>query len=134
MARPRYTASVEAAAGAEPGDHLSTGGRKTVSLYVLAESGFDPAADEVEVQLEGSFDGENFAELHWNAAGQVGVVDQADFTDPDGNGKFAALVTTSSTAIQYVRANVTTHSGGFDVTAYVGLTNNPSGAQDFREV
>ena len=134
MSRPQAVQSVTDAGAATTGTHTETGGRNTLGLWVLAEN-LDPETDEITVVLEGSFDGDHWTSLRMPFPDDnIPVeVDQDDFEDPDNTGTHAAINVGRGVTADLCRARVVDHPGGdVSVDAWVTMTSNPQGAQDYR--
>lgn len=132
MSRPIKEKSLADATGdGTAGSQLETGGRITISLFVVGKN-LDTSNDTLDVALDGSMDGSNWVEMN------APTVETADFTDVGGNGDFAAMVTIHGAAVQYVRARIVnfTDNANSDlaVDAWVGASANSPTAKDYREV
>ncbi|MFB6284585.1 MAG: hypothetical protein ABEK59_11780 [Halobacteria archaeon] len=138
MARPIREKSVSGASSTATGNRVGTGGRITVSLYVVAKN-LDTVNDTLDVQLEASQDdGANWAKLRDKDGNQIGNVTVSEFDDPDGGGDYAAFVTIHGVAADFIRANITsfTDSSGSDLTvdAWVSATDNSGTSHNYRKV
>jgi hypothetical protein len=128
MARPLKWKSHDAATGTGPGREQSTKGHDDIALFVEAYDGFDPSTDTLEVRVEGTvvYEGEtdpqDFAQIDRGApeVDDALFLDQTDFEDSaENSGRYVAYVGANSFAIEIVRANIATHSGGFSVDTTV---------------
>lgn len=137
MGRPTQEKSLDGVSSATAGSGLTTGGRITVSLFVVANNG-DTGSDTLDVQLEVSMDGTNWTPLRDETGTQIGQLTIAEFADPDSNSDPAAFLTVHGVAGRHVRARVTsfTDSAGGDLTvdAWVSTTSNTPTSKDYREV
>lgn len=137
MARPRKTKSVDAQSSTGTGDDIETGGRITVSIFVVARN-LDTSNDSLEVSLEGSPDGTHWADVETLDASGRATITVSDLEDHDGDGTFTGLLSVQGVATEFVRANAVTFTddsgSDLEVDAWVSVTNNPDGAQSFREV
>lgn len=138
MARPRYVQSIEGATGTELGEAIETGGRQMASLYVEARN-LDANNDSLTVRLEGRFEeGQQWAKLMRNATDDIGRITQDDMGDPDDSGDFAVLHLVNAVCVEEIRADIEEFDdnadGDLEVDVYVGVSNNPGGAHNFREV
>lgn len=139
MARPLKWKSHEGATGTGPGEEQAAKGHDQFGLYLRAYNGFDPGTDNLEVRVEGTvtYKGEDvpedFAPLTRGAprvADAVALTD-GDLTESGENaGTYVGYVGANSFPIEVVRANILTHSGGFDVTTTVIV--NGSGQASYR--
>ena len=139
MSRPLKWKSHEGATGTGPGEEQSTKGHDQIGLLVEAYGGFDPSTDDLSVRAEGTvvYDGEtnpqDFAQIDRGApdVDNAVSVDQTEFEESDENsGRYVAYVGANSFAIEILRANITTHSGGFEVDT--SLLVNGSGQSAYR--
>lgn len=128
MPRAVYEHSIQDATSATTGSQLETAGRVTAALHVVAAQ--DPAGG-LEVELEASYDGENWAHMYDDAGNEVGTLSGTQFEDPDGDGTYAGHVNVHGLAAPYIRAHISTFAGG-TVNVYVGATSN-TGGMDYRE-
>lgn len=136
MARAVQEKSIENATASTAGSVMQTGGRVSVSLWVLADN-LDDANDTLDVQIEVSMnDGTDWALLRDETGTQVGNVTLSEFDDPDGNGNFTAFVTVHGVAADQVRARITTLTdsagGDLSVDAVVAASSNPNSAKRYR--
>lgn len=135
MARPLQEKSHDGATGTGAGSAFQTGGRATVCLFVVAAN-LDDANDTLDVQIEVSQDGTNWTPLRDETGTQVGNVSVSEFSDPDGDGDFAAYVTVHGVAADRVRARITSFAdaanGDLAVDTYVGATDNSATSHSFR--
>lgn len=122
MSRPVKEKSLSGVSSTGSGTPLETGGRITITLFVVSDS--DVSGDTLDVSLEGTHDGENYVTL--------GTVSAGDFEDPDGNGSYAAFVQLHGYAIGKIRANITAYSTAGSVDAWVAASNNPPTSMDYR--
>lgn len=128
MSRPVKKKSLDGATGTGSGSSIQTGGRITVSLFVVTDA--DPTTLDVEV--EASFDGENWGPI-LNPAGTNRLsVSAEQFEDREGDGTYVALVTAHGIAADEVRARITDYGTGGNVTAWVAATSNPQTGYDYR--
>lgn len=121
MSRPIKKHSHESATGVGPGSVHKTKGHHNLTLYVIARN-FDPSADTVTITLEGSPTAQHFATLHYRAPNQNDVyeITASDFTQSsDDSSVYVACVSSNSFSMDNVRANITDHSGGFEIDTII---------------
>lgn len=136
MARPRKTKSVDAQTSTGAGASIETGGRTTVSIFVVARN--YASADTLEVMLESSPNGDEWADTEPLEASSKAMLQDSDLNDRDNDGTYTSSLTLYGVAAEEIRANVisfTDDSGtNLEVDVWLLVTNNPDGAQSFREV
>lgn len=137
MARPLQEMSVSDASATTTGSAVGIGGRMTAILFVVAKNA-DTADDTVEVDLEVSQDGSNWAKLRNEQGTQIGQISTTELADIDGNGDAAAMVKVHGIAVDELRANLKSFTDAanddLSVTAYVGATDNSETSKGFRTV
>lgn len=146
MARPLKWKSHDGATTTGAGDAQSTKGHDDLALFVEAYNGFDPSNDTLEVLVEGTVDygansPEDFAPINSSLPGgghtlgggtgdNVSVISD-DFVESDENsGRYVAYLGSNSFAVEILRANILSHSGGFDVDSTILV--NGSGEAAYR--
>ena len=136
MSRPFAVKSHEGATGTGPGETHLTKTHTHLALYVRTE-GFDPGVDDLEITLEGSIDNEHFTPLNGRQPDKddVFAIDASDFHESsDDSNVHAAYVTSHNYPIENVRANITTHGGGFEVDTYIIICGNRNAGMSFGPV
>ena len=128
MSRPVQELSLDGATATGAGGTLETGGRISHSLFVVTDS--DPST--LDVRIEGSMDGENWAPLRKGGSDR-GVVSASEFEDAEGDGNYAALAAVHGVAVRYTRARITDYGTAGNVDAWVGASSNSKTSYDYRE-
>jgi hypothetical protein len=136
MAKPLKWKSLDNASETGPGVIQATKGHDEFALYVRAFNGFDPSTDTLTVRVEGSESEEDFAPIDRGAPETPNSlsVSEDDFTESEENaGVFASYIGSNSFPIDNLRANCTSHSGGFNVDAYVYVLGSSQASYRFQE-
>lgn len=143
MARPLKWKSTDAQSGTGVGEAEQIKGHDELGLFVQAYNGFDPGTDSLEVRIEGTVDPdqtdgviEHFAPIDRGAPDVDNslFLDQSDFVESNEDSSiYVAYVGQNSFPIEAVRANITTHSGGFDVDSWVLVTGAGEAAYRYSE-
>lgn len=118
MSQPTRWKSHDAATSAGAGESERTKAHDKLGFWVLA-NGIDPANDTLEVRLEASADDTHYAPIDRGAPNvdDVFYVTAADLTQSDADSTvYVEYVGGNSFPVEYIRANIVTHSGGFEVT------------------
>lgn len=121
MSRPIAERSHDGATEAGPGEELRTGGHGVIGLYVVAV-GLDPAADTLDVQVEGSMSQEHYAPLNSGAPTTANTVSLSvdDFVQSEEDPEvYAAFISDHNYPIDSVRANITAYASTAEVSTYV---------------
>lgn len=124
MSQPRRFTSHENATTTGPGEKHKTRAHPQIGFFVTAD-GIDPSTDSLEVRLEVSPANTHYAPIdNASPAGQdVMLVTQDDLVESDADSNVYVQYTTYHNApIEYIRANIITHSGGFEVTTDLYLS------------
>jgi hypothetical protein len=95
---------------------------------------FDPSTDTLELRLEVSPNGEYYAPVDnaSPAADDVLFMSGADLTQ--NQDRYVAYSTYHNAPIEYIRPNIVTHSGGFEVTVYMFLSGWTDRAVSFQQL
>lgn len=121
MSQPRRFRTIDAQSATGPGKKHKTRAHPQIGVFIQV-NGIDPSVDVLELRLEVSPDGDNWAPID-NASpvtDDVMFFDQTDLYD-DG-GAYTAYTSYHNAPIEYIRANVLTVSGTFDVTVDLFLS------------
>lgn len=130
MARPLQEKSLSGATSTGAGSQIETGGRITLSLFAATDT--NPGT--LDVELEVSMDGTNWTSFTTPGDSQELEVTTSEFSDPSGNGNYAAFSTAHGIAARYVRARITGYSSAGNVDVWVGATSNAESTMDYRGV
>ena len=127
MSQPRRLRSHDSATGTGPGEEQITRAHPQIGFFVQVSSGFDPAGDTLELRVEVSPDNEVYAPIDNASPSGTDVMfvtgdDLTETTDDGGNTVYALYTTYHNTPVEYVRANIVTHSGEFEVTTDLYLS------------
>lgn len=129
MSRPIAKESISQAAGTVDGEPFATKGHNSLGLFVLARN-LDTANDTLEVELQASFAGDEWAGVV-SAGGDKPKLVEGDFKDPDGDGNYAAFLYAHGVPAPEVRASIISltdsANGDLEVDAYVHATGNAGG-------
>ena len=122
MSQPRRFRTVNAQSVEGSGREHKTRAHPQIGVFVRV-NGIDPSVDVFEMRLEVSPDGETWAPIDSAAP----AIDDTMFFDQDdlydnGNGTFASYNTYHNAPIEYIRANVLTLEGDFEVTVDLYLS------------
>lgn len=122
MSQPRRFRSHDNATGTGPGDVLTTRAHPQFGIFIQAD-GIDPGADTLELTLEVSPDEEVWAPVDNPAPNVQDVfgITQDDLIE-SANGVYTKYTSHHNIPIEYVRTNITGHSGGFEVTTDLYLS------------
>lgn len=138
MGRPRRARSLDAVSSAVSGDAEHTDGHVELSMYIIARNA-DTSNDTLDVQLEVSLDGEEWAPIHDETGTQLMTVSISEFTDVDGDGTHAVFLSMSGVAADQARLRITSFTdaanGDLSVDGYIGMSGNAEGpASNMRDV
>lgn len=134
MSEPRQLVGLENATGTGPGNHHKTRAHPQIGMWVETGSDFDPGTDDLELRLEVSPNGDKYAPID-NASpdlSDVMFVDGSDLTETGDS--YAIYKSYHNAPIEYIRPNIVTHSGGFEVTVYMFLSGWTDRGVSFQEL
>ena len=116
MSQPRRFRTVNAQSTVGPGKKHKTRAHPQIGVFVRVD-GIDPDADEFEMRLEVSPDNEAWAPIDSGApvVDDVMSFDQDDLYDA-GDGMWTLYNSHHNAPIEYIRGNVLTVEGDFEVT------------------
>lgn len=135
MAKHRRIDSHDNAGSTGPGTAEKTRGHAQIALWVEAD-GLDPETDQLEVRVEGSPDDTHYAPLDRGAPAvdDTLFLDESDLVESDEEaGVYVGYIASHQLPVEYVRANIVTHSGGFDVTTHVFIGGWGGRGKSFKE-
>lgn len=122
-----------------PGASRKTAGHQQIGLLVVAD-GLDPSADTLDVRVEVSPNGDDFAPVKFAISGNSGTfnVGANDFAQSDSdNSIYTAFVQGHNIPVEHVRANIesfTDSSGsGLSVNSYIYLTGWAGDGKSYNE-
>lgn len=135
MAKHRRFTSHDGATESGAGDAQKTRGHPQHGLWVEAD-GIDPESDTLAVRIEGSPEDVHYAPIDSGApeVDDVLFIDESDLVQSDADGDvYVAYVAQHNHPIEYVRANIVDHSGGFDVTTHVYIGGWSGSGKSYAE-
>lgn len=134
MSEPRQLVGLENETGTGPGQEHKTRAHPQIGMWVKAGPNFDPSTDTLELRLEVSPNGEYYAPVDnaSPAADDVLFVTGGDLVAD--NNRYVKYTTYHNAPIEYIRPNIVTHSGGFEVTVYMFLSGWTDRAVSFQEL
>lgn len=127
MSQPIRLTSHDGVNSTGPGKATRTKGHLSFGLYVRVDnvpSGTTPAADDLEVRLEGSATDQHFVPLDYSAPTENDAyfIDGDDLVQSDEDGTvWAAYVGSNNYPIENVRANIVTFTLDAEVSTYIYL-------------
>ena len=134
MSEPRQLVGLENVTSTGPGKEHKTRAHPQIGMWVEAGPNFTQGTDSLELRLEVSPNGEYYAPID-NAspvASDIMFVDGDELTE-DGD-SYVLYKSYHNAPIEYIRPNIVTHSGGFEVTVYMFLSGWTDRAVSFQEL
>lgn len=134
MARPLKWYSHQGATTTGPGRNQQTKGHNDIGFYVKVYNGFDPGTDTLEVRVEGSHTSEHYAPIDRGAPAVEDAlfVNGTDLVQSDEDSTvYITYIGVNSFAVSDLRANIVSHSGGFEVDTVVFVNGGPQGARRY---